>query len=522
MSGLSAVSIALSLVLGEGLGFGMHRLSEMWPWAGLCAILLALVWFGWGLSGLRWPVAALVGVALAWRCETLRAGIDERSRAPAADGRAPSYDLAVEGRVSTWQRRSGGGRMATFSSMADGVPVRVVARLGAGAAVPKPGERWRCGGWMSLRRDAHSRYACRTLWVLDGDRMERLSPAAGPSARSAYRSASDRMADLGETGLGWRRELASTNMAMLLGRRGGLAVEKQAAFAAAGTMHVFAISGLHVMLVASALGSLLKKAGLSSEMQAALCIPMVSAYVMLTGARPSAIRAALMVSLYLGARLFGRRPDSLTALGVTGIAVYAASPSMVFDAGCGLSFAVMLGILLWIRWSSRFALPFGGVFEWAAAERSIGAEGRLSSALCLCRWRVMWVLGMLGVSLASWIASTPISARVFGRISMGGLVANIAVVPLAVMAVHFSAMGVALSVVARPLGAMFNNLAAACTRMMEWVSESIAGCPGASFETLSWSWPECAVWYAAWLALFAVLARNLRPRERAQAAEWRR
>ncbi len=522
VSGLSMVCVAFALVLGEGLGFESHRLAGMWPWACLCTTLLALVWLGWDVRHLRWPVAALAGVALSWRCETRRMDVEERSHSPSADGRPPAYELDVEGKVSSRERRSKDGRLVTFGSTVDGVPVRVVIRMGMVGETPKAGERWRCHGWLSLRQGAPSRYSCRTLWVLGGDQMERIAPAAGPAAQAAYRSASDRMAAYGEAGLVWRRELALTNMAMLLGRRGGVGSDKRAAFAAAGTMHVFAISGLHVMLIAGALNALLKKAGLSPSMQAALCIPLLAAYVMLTGARASAIRAALMLSLWFGARLFGRKPDSLAALGVTAIIVYAYSPAKVFDVGCGLSFAVILGILLWIRWSSRFALPFAGALEWAAEERALGAEGRFGALLCRWRGRIMWVLGMLGVSLASWIASTPISAMVFGRISMGGLVANVAVVPLATMSVLFSAMGVAASVVARPIGALFNNLAACCTWMMEWVSETVAKCPGASFETYPWSWLECIVWYAAWIGIFAVAARNLRPRGRIQMAHWGR
>ena len=508
------VLVALALVVGEGLGFESHRLAGMWPWACLCTASLALVWLGWDVKCLRWPVVVLAGIALSWRCETRRMAVEERSHSPSADGCPPAYELDVEGKVSCRERRSKDGRMVTFGSSIDGVPVRVVVRMGMEGEVPKAGERWRLHGWLSLRQGAPSRYSCRTLWVLGEDRMERIASATGRAAQASYGTATDRVAAYAEAGLGWSHELAATNMAMLLGRRGGIGPDKRAAFAAAGTMHVFAISGLHVMLIAGALSALLKKTGLPSAMQAALCIPMLAGYVMLTGARASAIRAALMMSLWFGAGLFGRKPDSLVALGVTGIVVYACSPTMVFDAGCGLSFAVMLGILLWIRWSSRFDLPFCRVFEWAAEERSLGAEGRLGAMLCRWRGRIAWVLGMLGVSLASWIASTPISARVFGRISMGGLVANVAVVPLATMSVLFSAIGVAASVVAKPMGALFNNLAAGCTWMMEWVSETVAKCPGASFETYPWSWLDCIVWYVAWMGLFAVVTGDLLPPRR--------
>ena len=74
--------------------------------------------------------------------------------------------------------------------------------------------------------------------------------------------------------------------------------------------------------------------------------------------------------------------------------------------------------------------------------------------------------------------------------------------------------------VLEPLGALLNNIAAASTWMMEKVSEFVAMCPGASFETKAWSWRDCAAWYVAWLSLFYVLARNLPRKEFIPVKSW--
>ena len=124
------------------------------------------------------------------------------------------------------------------------------------------------------------------------------------------------------------------------------------------------------------------------------------------------------------------------------------------------------------------------------------------------------VSGGLGISAAAWIAGAPVCACVFGRITFGSLVANVAVVPLAGMSVTFGVVGAAAAALSlHAVGVLFNNLSALCTWTMEKISELVACCPGVSFATLPWSAFDCCLWYIAWFALFALLSRHLPPRD---------
>ena len=511
--GLKTALLAMSFIAGEVAGFAVPCMSGLWPWSGFLGVNAMLVMLGWDLPSLRWFVAAFAGLSLAWRSEAGRLAVDGRARMVAADGSPPAYELEVESGVTHRRgRNADGSRIVCFRSSIGSIPVRVIARMDGAARPPSPGERWRCSGWLSLKKGARTRYSQRTLWVLDKGHMSKVAAAKRPAASVAYRRLSGFLARNAGIGLGWNPELASLSKAMLLGRRGEVAFEKRQMFAVAGTVHVFAISGLHVMLVAGIVCKLLSMAGLSRTMKAACAIPILAAYVMMSGMRPSAVRAFLMVGLWLGAELFGRRPDSLVAWGVSAIVVYGCSPAMVFNAGCALSFTVMLGIVLWMRWSSQFAAPLDCLLQKAVEAQSLGEDSRKGAFAWWYR-AGMWLLGALGISFAAWIASTPILAREFGRIAISGIFVNLAVVPLAAVAVAFGAVGIAAAAVAQPLGALFNNLAAASIWLMELISGLAAKCPGASLETLEWSWTECGLWYAAWIALFAVLARNLPRRE---------
>ena len=56
-----------------------------------------------------------------------------------------------------------------------------------------------------------------------------------------------------------------------------------------------------------------------------------STYVMLTGMRPSAVRAAMMLAIYMLAPSFGCRPNARAAWSVTALAVYGLYPERLFD-----------------------------------------------------------------------------------------------------------------------------------------------------------------------------------------------
>ena len=518
--GLAIVALAVALIAGEVMGFVTSACAEFWPWAACLSILTVCVFVGWSLPFGRYFVLMLLGVMLAWRMEAARLDVEMKSHRLGADGLPPAFDVKVESDVAKRRYRRRDRWIVNFNSHIEGMPVKVVAPVIREGDVPKPGETWRCAGWLSLKKSAHSRYARRKLWVMHEDHMHRIAAADRQMMPSIiYSRMSDVLSRLAGIGLGWCPDLASFNRAMLLGRRTDAMFEKRDVFATAGTMHVFAISGLHVMLVAGFLKTLLSKAGLPSRACAACTIPLLAAYVMLSGARPSAVRAAIMMSLWLGASLFGRKPDMLAALGNTALVVYGTSPALIFDTGCALSFVVMLGIVLWIRWSSQFATPLDWMRRIAAREQSLGDNRR---AVVLLTWhrRGLMVLGALGISCAAWIAGAPIAARIFGRITLGSLVANVFVVPIAGGAVILGAMGIAASMVSAPLGAVLNNLSALCTWFMECISEMVASLPGLAFETLPWSWRDCLLWYLAWILLFWLLARHLPPREFISVTSW--
>lgn len=92
-------------------------------------------------------------------------------------------------------------------------------------------------------------------------------------------------------------------VAILFGYKEQLPEEVAHSFRRAGVGHLMAVSGLHVGFVALLILGLFRALKLQGYIPAVLAIILVLAYAYLTGMRPSALRAALMISAALAAAI---------------------------------------------------------------------------------------------------------------------------------------------------------------------------------------------------------------------------
>lgn len=464
------LALCAALALGEACGLAAASFASAWPVAAVAAVLVALYGFGFDVRGWRYPAVALAGLALALLAAERRAEALES----AWFGAGP-HVLRVEVDGAAPARRGRGGRVS-FAGAAGPIPVRVFFDAPEDFPLPRPGEVWECAGWLSLspsERD-RGRYA---FWARGkGSYARRAAAAPGGRLRGSLAAARADLSRRVGIGLGHDPSSAALNRAILLGERSQIDRATRSDFVAAGTIHVFAISGLHVMVVARVLATLLTLACVPCRLMAFALLPALWLYVAMIGAPPSAVRAAAMAGFYFSAPLFWRRPDGLVAWSLTFLAVYAADPWRIVDVGCALSFAVMLSLV---------------VFGLLARQNCRGAAG------------------VAGTTLAAWAAGAPIAAAVFGRVTPGGLVSNLVLAFVAGCDVAAGVVGVAASFVSETLAAHVNNFAALATRLMVGVSKAVASVPGANFEVAPWSPWQCLGWYLA-LGLAAWLWRRSR------------
>lgn len=136
--------------------------------------------------------------------------------------------------------------------------------------------------------------------------------------------------------------------AMLLGNGEIIAHEKRNTYSAAGLSHIMALSGMHVGIIAMIIGFMLWPFYLGRHVRLKLMLTILAlwAYVALTGLAPSAVRAAIMTTVYMTGRILQRRSEALNSLCLAAFLILLFRPADLWAEGFQMSFAAVLGIIL--------------------------------------------------------------------------------------------------------------------------------------------------------------------------------
>jgi competence protein ComEC len=136
--------------------------------------------------------------------------------------------------------------------------------------------------------------------------------------------------------------------ALLLGDKADLDQDTMRVFTNTGSMHVLAVSGLHVglLLIMFQKVLLLFARWISKRNALFLSLILVWMYGLLSGASPSVMRAVVMFTILGGAPLLHRKTEPMNALLLSAILLFVWDPWVIFDIGFQLSYAAMIGIFL--------------------------------------------------------------------------------------------------------------------------------------------------------------------------------
>src|SRR5205085_8418973 len=133
---------------------------------------------------------------------------------------------------------------------------------------------------------------------------------------------------------------------IVLGLRHQTTEDIEEPFQQTGTLHLFAVAGLHVGIVARLLWILAMVARLSRKWATTVIIPLLLFYAAITGLHVSSIRAAVMSSILLGGFFFERKVFTLNSLAAAAFFLLSWNTNEFFSTGFQLSFAVVGGIIL--------------------------------------------------------------------------------------------------------------------------------------------------------------------------------
>lgn len=185
--------------------------------------------------------------------------------------------------------------------------------------------------------------------------------------------------------------------AMTAGDRTGIVPTLRKAYSDTGAAHLLAVSGLHVGIVFIIVNAVLyllpffRYGHIIKNIAATLA---VWAFVLMSGAAPSAVRAAIMFSALQLSAASGSAYNSVNALCAAAVVMLAARPSLLLDTGFQMSFTAVAAIIFWFP----------------AAMSLVRCRFKLINAL--------WATILIGLIASAALA--PIVAYRFGRIPLTG------------------------------------------------------------------------------------------------------
>lgn len=225
-------------------------------------------------------------------------------------------------------------------------------------------------------------------------------------------------------------EAAAFLRALVTGDQSGFTYQTQNDLAVAGLRHAVAVSGMHVSILIACLSFLFRG---NPRLTAWVGVPLAAAFAVMTGASPSACRAAVMQVFLLLAPLCRREYDMPTALAAAGLGLAVQNPWAIASVSFQLSFAAVAGLYclsgpirqLLLKWRLPAFLAGGLASTMAATAftlplsllyfQTVSLVAPLTNLLCLWAVTGCFILGIaaclagpLGPVLAApagWLAA---------------------------------------------------------------------------------------------------------------------
>ncbi len=210
--------------------------------------------------------------------------------------------------------------------------------------------------------------------------------------------------------------------ALVLGDKSGAEEETMEGFRKGGCLHAFAVSGLHVGLVAGILWLAFRLLRVRPVVIRPLLLLTVGVYVLTTGCAVPALRAYVMMSVLLLGYILRRRVSLLNTWSFAALLVLLVEPSQLYNAGFILSFGVYAALCVALRACMTDRAWFGPDDYIPVSLRSPW-EMRLSNLELAVR-------GAVVVALSAWLVSVPVTLYFFHSLNTTSFLTNIAITPL--------------------------------------------------------------------------------------------
>ncbi|MBL7072242.1 MAG: ComEC/Rec2 family competence protein [Candidatus Omnitrophica bacterium] len=229
----------------------------------------------------------------------------------------------------------------------------------------------------------------------------------------------------------------------ILGARGDLTKKVRDVFLKTGTMHILAVSGLHVGIIAVILAMILRITRCPKKITFFLTICAICVFAVFTGARPSTLRAVIMASFILINLAIGKNSDIVNGLILSAFVILFFRPEEIYNLGFVLSYLSIFSIV--------YVMPLVKAFF--ENEPRVPDEGKIG-------FIKRYFLISLATSFSVWIGLMPIISLNFGMITPTVVISNLIAVPILFVVIILGACIIAAEVfvVFIPVGILISQI----------------------------------------------------------------
>lgn len=290
--------------------------------------------------------------------------------------------------------------------------------------------------------------------------------------------------------------------AMLLGEREPGYDEADRAFRRLGLVHLVAISGFNLAILAGLALFLTRLLGDLGRLEPLIAGAIVASYMLVAPAEAPILRSGITLLVFLVTEAIGRRYDRLTLLGWTAAGLLLWRPMDLWSLGFQLSFGIV-AVLLWLAESTKgrlFGVELRGVLE---PRRSGWLWGLRDAA----RFGMDHLRTLIATSLLAWCVAMPIVAHHTGVISPLAVLTTLLVLPLTVFVLWAGYVALLAGVIWPGAGAALGSLLTPLGELLARVVMRLDDLPGMTIGVprVSAAWAivatACVVaWFRWWRA----------------------
>lgn len=277
------------------------------------------------------------------------------------------------------------------------------------------------------------------------------------------------------------KDIAGVLTALLTGERSLIPESVSADFNEAGLSHVLAVSGMHCGVLLAFLTCFTGK----GRARTWTALPILVFYALLTGCRPSVVRACVMIGFLLTGPLFRRENDPPTALLTALMLILAQNPFAAASVGLQLSFASVAG-LLWLTPKLSVCLP-----------KAVRKPKTFRDCLL---WLLRKILQSFCVTAGALVFTVPLMAWHFGTVSLIAPLSNLLCLPAVCVLFCLGLASVTAGLVIFPLGVLLAIPTEYLCRLILLATGWLARLPGHAVYLNN---PYLKYWLVYAYALFA-------------------